>query len=108
MEIKEVNEFIEEELDRLNEYYKDKNKDELTMAIGFKIIEELGELFKEMLSHKEYQRKDKLDKLDRQNLEKEFADVIISVLIMAKKFDVDVEKAIKIKMAEIKGRVYTN
>ncbi len=97
MDIKEINEFIENEIKRLENYYKGKDPNELTMAMGFKVVEELGELFNEFLSHKGYQRKDKLERLKKEEIKKEFADVIFTVLIMAKRFDVDIEEAIKIK-----------
>ena len=106
MEIKEINEFIENEIEKLEERYKDRDENELTMAMGFKVIEELGELFCEFLSHKGYQRKEKLEKMDKEGIKKEFADVIFTVLIMAKRFDIDIEDAIKIKMEDLKGREY--
>jgi len=106
MEIKEINEFIESEIKRLEEYYGDKDDKELTMAMGFKVVEEIGELFEELLKHKGYQRKSKLDNFDEGALKKEFADVIFIVLTLAKKFDIDIEEAIKIKMEEMKKRDY--
>lgn len=106
MSLEEINQFIEEERKRLEKYYGDKEDSELTMATGFKLVEEMGELFNELLTYKGYQRKDKLENFDMKNLEKEFADVIFVTLILAKRFNIDVEKAIKIKMAEVKGRVY--
>jgi NTP pyrophosphatase (non-canonical NTP hydrolase) len=106
MELTEIDQFIEEEIQRLEKYYRDKNKNELTMAMGFKLIEELGELFKEALGHKGYQTKAKLEKLNKDEIKKEFADVIITTLILAKRFNVDIEQAIKIKMDEIKKRDY--
>tara|TARA_B100000315_G_scaffold260312_1_gene320758 strand:+ start:175 stop:501 length:327 start_codon:yes stop_codon:yes gene_type:complete len=106
MEIKDINEFIEDEIKRLEEYYSEKNRDELTMAMGFKVIEEIGELFEELLKNKGHQRKDKLEKINTEDIKKEFADVIFTTLIMAKEFDVDIEDAIKIKMDEIKKRDY--
>jgi NTP pyrophosphatase (non-canonical NTP hydrolase) len=106
MEMKDVNRFIECEIQRLEEYYKDKDKNELTMAMTIKVIEEIGELFQEILSHGGYQRKDKLDKLNKKDIEKEFADVMITLLILAKRFDVNIEDALKIKIEEIKNRTY--
>lgn len=91
---------------RLEEYYGDKDKNELTMAMGFKVVEEVGELFECLLTSKGYQRKTKLENWDEEELRKEFADVIFTILIMAKKFDVDIEEAIKIKMEELRGRDY--
>jgi NTP pyrophosphatase (non-canonical NTP hydrolase) len=108
MDIKEINEFIQGEILRLEEYYRGKDKNELTMAMGFKVVEEIGELFHEILSHKGYQRKEKLDKLDKEDIKKEFAEVIFTVLILAKRFNIDIEEAIKIKMQEIKKRDYKN
>ncbi len=107
MEIEEINKFINEEIKRLEEYHSEKDKDELTMAMGFKVVEEIGELFEEMLKKKGYQRKDKLEKQSEEEIKKEFADVIFTVLILAKRFDIDIEDAIKIKMSEIKKRKYT-
>ncbi len=104
--MKEINEFIENEIKRLEEYYSEKDSNELTMAMGFKVVEELGELFEEILKNKGYQRKDKLDSMDEDEVKKEFADVIFTLLILAKRFDVDIEKSIKIKMEEIKNREY--
>lgn len=106
MEIKDLSKFIDSEIKRLEDYYKDKDKDELTMAMGFKVVEEIGELFSELLAHKGYQRKEKLDKLNKEEIKKEFADVILTVLILAKRFDVDIESALKIKIEEIKKRAY--
>jgi NTP pyrophosphatase (non-canonical NTP hydrolase) len=106
MDLKEINEFIEEEIKKLEFYYNEKDNQELSMAMGFKVIEEIGELFEEILMHKGYQRKDKLDKFDHEGIKKEFADVIFTILILAKRFDVDIEDAIKIKMQELKKRDY--
>ncbi len=107
MEIREINQFIEKEIKKLEKHYNDKDDKELTMAMGFKVVEELGELFEELLKHKGYQRKSKLDNLNEKDLKKEFADVIFIVLTIAKRFGVDIEEAIKIKMEEMKKRDYS-
>ncbi len=105
MELDEIDKFIEFEEKRLIEYYK-KDKNEVTMAMGFKVIEEVGELFDEILVHKGYQRKEKLNQLSKDGIEKEFADVIFTILLLAKRFNINIENAIKIKMEEIKNRKY--
>jgi NTP pyrophosphatase (non-canonical NTP hydrolase) len=105
MEVSEINNFIESEIKKLESHYSHKDGEKLTMAMGFKVVEETGELFNELLSHEGYQRKDKLEKFKIEDLEKEFADVIFSTLILAKRFHVDIEKAMKIKMSELKNRV---
>jgi len=104
--MEEIHKFIDSEIKRLENYYSDKNIDELTMAMGFKVIEEIGELYEQILANKGYQRKDKLDNLDKEEIKKEFADVLFTILILARKFDVNIEEAIKLKMQEIKERDY--
>ncbi|MBR9706595.1 hypothetical protein GOV14_06170 [Candidatus Pacearchaeota archaeon] len=106
MEIKELNEFIDWEINRLEDYYKDKDEKELTMAMSLKLIEETGELFNEILAHKGYQRKSKLEKLKKDDIEKEFADVLFVLIIIARRFNIDIEKSIKEKMEIIKKRNY--
>jgi len=106
MEMQEIDTFIDTEIKRLEKYYEGKGIDELTMAMGFKVIEEIGELYDQILTHKGYQRKDKLEKLDKEEIKKEFADVIFTILILARRFNINIEEAIKIKMEEIKKRVY--
>ena len=45
MEIKELNNFIKEEIERLEKYYQDKGEEETTLLMTIKVIEELGELY---------------------------------------------------------------
>ena len=104
--MQEIHNFIDAEIKRLEKYYGGKDVDELTMAMGFKVIEEIGELYEQILTHKGYQRKEKLEKLDREEIKKEFADVIFTILILARRFNINIEEAIKIKMEEIKKRFY--
>jgi len=104
MEIKEINEFVDEEIDMLKEYYKLKNDEELTLAVTIKIGEELGELCNEVLAHKGYQRRDKLAKLDIEEIEEEIADVVFTTFILARRFNIDIEKAMENKMIKIRGR----
>jgi len=108
MEIREINEFIESEIKRLEEYYGDKDKNERTMATGFKLVEEVGELFEALLAKMGYQRKSKLKDVKPKDLEKEFSDVIFTTLILAKKFNIDIEESIKLKMEEVKNRRYND
>lgn len=104
MDIIEINKFIDEEIKQLRDYYKMKNDEELTLAMAIKIGEEVGELYNEILGHKGYQRKEKLDKLDLKDIEKEIADVLFTTLIVARRFNVDIESAIKEKMDKIRER----
>ena len=105
MEIKELMDFITLEDKRLKEkfgHYADEEK--RTLARTVKVGEEFGELCDEILSKMSLQRKEKLTKSDKENLEKEFADVIITTLLLAKSIDIDVAKAIENKIIEINGR----
>ena len=63
------------------------------------LIEELGELAKEV--NKEKLRGKKAEKSD---LEDEFADVILQLLTLAETFEVDIEKAVKTKIKILKQR----
>lgn len=69
-----------------------------------KLVEEVGELCSEILAHKSLQRKDKLAKHDKENLPGEFADVIITTLLVAKSMNIDVPKALEEKTKKINKR----
>ncbi|MBN2881109.1 hypothetical protein JXM83_03580 [Candidatus Woesearchaeota archaeon] len=70
-----------------------------------KLNEEVGELCSEVLSFTKDQRIEKLNKSSKESLEEEIADVIISVLVIAKTMDVDVQEALKNKIEKIKNRL---
>ncbi len=75
------------------------------MAYGrmVKTTEEVGELSDAVLDYFGRQRDDKNHNAD--NLALEIADVIIAVSILAKTFDVNVEEALRTKMAKIQKRI---
>ena len=105
MELKDILKFIEIEDERLKKYYggyTDQEKRILTRTV--KLTEELGELCNEVLVHSSLQRKQKLDNHDKENLPEEFADVIITALLLAKAMDVDIEKALEKKIEKINKR----
>ncbi|GEM_PF-557510 len=108
MEINEINNFIDSEIKRLEEYYslKGKGQEEIILAMALKIGEEVGELFNEVLAHKGFQRKDKLSKLNKKEIESEIADVIFTTFILSRKFNINIDDAINEKMAKIKKRIY--
>ena len=74
------------------------------MARTVKLTEELGELCNEVLAFNGDQRKEKLDKYDKNNLPNEFADVIITTLLLAKTMNVDIQEALKQKIKSINER----
>ena len=76
----------------------------IILAQTVKISEELGELCSEVLAHKSLQRKQKLDNHNKKNISEEFADVIITALLLAKTMNVDIEKALENKLKKINKR----
>ncbi len=69
-----------------------------------KLTEEVGELSGEVLASMGSQRKEKLKDYNRSNLSDEFADVIITTLLLAKIMEVDIEDALKSKIEKINNR----
>lgn len=84
----------------------DKEKETLFQMV--KLTEELGELSNEVLAFSNYQRKEKADKHSNETLENEFADVLFSLLILARKMNIDLEKSANQKMKKIEERFNLN
>lgn len=103
MEMGELSKFIEEISDKLSDHYNQTEMEQKYRA-ALKVAEESGELVGEALKHLGLQRKEKLDSMKEDGLGKEMADVIITTMIMAKRFDVDIQKAMEKKMQIIKER----
>jgi NTP pyrophosphatase (non-canonical NTP hydrolase) len=101
----ELDEFIEYEYERLVDIYNVKNRDDALFPMTIKIMEELGELSEEVLASKSLQRPDKL-KNRKSKIEEEFADVILTTLLLARNMNVDMKSAIKNKIEKIKKRKY--
>lgn len=104
MELKELLEFIEMENERIRKRYPNLDEEKLILAQTVKINEELGELYDEILNHCSLQRKEKLDNMDKKTIEEEFSDVLITTLLLAKRMNIDIEKALKEKIDEINKR----
>jgi len=105
MQLKELQKFIKKENLRLKKYYGNSNDEEKRILVRtVKLTEELGELCDAVLSHNSLQRKDKMVKFDKNNLSEEFADVVITTLLLAEVMDVDIEKALKDKIKKINKR----
>ena len=105
MELKELLKFIEIEDERLKKYYGGySDQEKRILARTVKLTEELGELCDEILAHNSMQRKQKLDNHNKDNLSEEFADVIITTLLLAKAMNVDIEKALERKIEKVNKR----
>ena len=80
------------------------DQDKQIFACAIKLGEEFGELCQEVLFHSSLQRKSKMDKFKKENLSEEFADVLISTLLLAQEMNVDIEKALENKIKKIDKR----
>lgn len=86
---------------RLKKKFPNENEDKRILARMVKITEEVGELADEVLSHNSLQRKEKLDKYNKNDLLEEFADVVITTFLLAEIMKVDIEKALKMKIKKM-------
>lgn len=83
--------------------YSQREKEILTKTV--KLNEEVGELCNDILSVLRLQRRAKLEKFDRRNIYQEFADVVITTIQLAHVAGVDIERAVKDKLAVIEKRM---
>lgn len=77
---------------------------ERVLSRTVKISEEFGELCDEVLAFDGDQRKEKLDEKGKDSLSCEFADVLITLFLLAKSMNVDVLNGVEKKMGKIKSR----
>ena len=105
MNLKDLQKFIVKEDKRSEKYYGHRlDKEKRVLARTVKLTEELGELASEVLAHYCLQRKQKLAKRCKDDLPEEFADVIITALLLAKAIDINIESALEKKMKKVNGR----
>ena len=84
--------------DFINEHWPLKNKEQRIFARTMKLVEELGELSDEILTSMNLQRKSKIAKFSRENVEDELADVMASVVLLAIELEVDLDQVMKKKI----------
>lgn len=101
---------LTERVSKLNEktrphykLYSQKEKEILTKTV--KLNEEVGELCNDVLGILKLQRKAKLKNFDKRNIYQEFADVILTTMMLAEAAGVDIERAITDKMKKIEKRL---
>jgi NTP pyrophosphatase (non-canonical NTP hydrolase) len=102
MEFDELFEFVKEEHQWLMDYYGFETKEAITYPFVLKIMEELGELSEAVLHSKSLQRGEKLGQ--DSDIGAEFADVLLTTLLLAENFGIDVQKELKKKIEKIKLR----
>ena len=106
MEIKEINNFLEE----MNTIWKKREPkvfndiEKLTFIRLSKLSEEVGELNEAVLAKYNFQRKEKNSKFDENSISEELVDVIITSFNIAYAQGLDLEPIIKKKMEKIKKR----
>jgi len=106
MELKDLLRFIEVEDRKLEKRFGNlSNKEEVILARTVKLGEEFGELCEEVLTYNSLQRRQKLDNHDKESLGEEFADVIITTLLLARSMNVNIETALETKMQKLNQRV---
>ncbi len=76
-----------------------KEKDILARTV--KLQEEVGELSNDILSILSLQRKSKLAEFTKTNMYEEFADVVLSVMMLANAVGVDMERAVNHKYQKL-------
>ncbi len=100
---------IQNKIDEINEAFAqiDGHPDLHTLIIKktLKIGEEYGELCDAVLSEIGSQRKEKLATYNKDDLESELADVIVSALTLARYLKLDLEELIVNKLTKIEKRL---
>jgi NTP pyrophosphatase (non-canonical NTP hydrolase) len=90
---------------RLRAQFNDvKDDQQRTLGRTVKLGEEFGELCSEILGHYSLQRKEKLDGNTAEKLEGEFADVLITTLLLADHMGIDIGKSLENKIEKINAR----
>jgi NTP pyrophosphatase (non-canonical NTP hydrolase) len=104
MEFKEVLQFVESEDEFLTKYYNIYDIDKKILARNVKISEEVGELSAEVLKYLSLQMRKKMDSYNPKILSEEFADVILTTMLLAKSMNVDIMNSLKKKISKIQDR----
>lgn len=108
MKLKVLEERIRFLSTKLKPSYKFTTKQEKDILIEtVKLNEEVGELCNDILGILKLQRKAKQKVFDKRNIYEEFADVIITTIVLAQTTGVDLERALKDKLDKIEERYKT-
>lgn len=105
MTFKDLKQFVKKEDGRLNKNFPNlANREKRVLARTVKLSEEVGELAAEVLTYHNWQRPSKLINRQEPNLAHEFADVIITTMLIAEELGVDIELALIDKIKKIDKR----
>lgn len=90
---------------KISQGYKFTTKQERDILVQtVKLNEEVGELCNDILGILKLQRKAKQKVFDKRNIYEEFADVIITTIVLAQTTGVDLERALREKLEKIEQR----
>ncbi len=104
---KELSEFIEGVNTKLHKEYDSKlSSSEYMLSHFIKLSEEVGELAEQVLAYNDLQRSTKNMSKDKVALGDEIADVLFTLLLLAKDLDVDIDDALIHKMKKVKERLH--
>lgn len=106
MDLKELLQFVKDEDLRLRARFNTEEEGFRILSRMCKVTEEVGELSNEILKSLGSQRTDKLANVSKEDLADEFADVMISTLLLANITEVDIEQALLAKIEKIRNRSY--
>lgn len=105
MKLKVLEERIKALSTKIRPSYKFSTREEKDILVEtVKLNEEVGELCNDILGILKLQRKAKQRKFDKRNIYEEFADVIITTIVLAQTTGVDLERALKDKLEKIETR----
>lgn len=108
MNLKALEDRIRELSAKIKPGYKIYSKEERAILVEtVKLNEEVGELCNDILGVLKLQRKAKQRKFDKRNIYEEFADVIITTIVLAQTAGVDLERALREKLDKIEERIAT-
>lgn len=107
MKLAALQECATAEMERLERHYQFAEDERARMLAHMtKITEEVGELAEQVLGHLQLQRGAKLKVLEKEHIKKELADVLYTTMILASSLDIDMEKVMEKRVAELRARHY--
>ncbi len=106
MDLHELKDFAKKQNAWLARYYDvaDITTREQVCLQMVKVNEELGEFADALLSHYKGQRAEKLSDHDPENVAEEFADVIITLFVLADRMNIDAQTALEKTIKKLEER----
>lgn len=105
MDFEELLRFINKEDKRIREMFGNySDEDKRVLARTVKLTEEVGELSSTVLGSMKMQRPSKQTIYSQSSVDEEFADVMITLLLLAKAMDIDISSALSRKIDVIESR----